>query len=174
MKKLFYPLAALILIAASAFTFFKGQDWTIGSNYSIKFSSSDPSGVFTGLKGAVSFDEKNLGGSKFDVTVDVASINTGNGMQNTHAKSAQWFDAEKYPVIKFTSSQISKSSEGYEAKGTLDLHGVQKEITIPFTFKDNTFSGSFQVNRNDFNLNPDNKKAGSDIKVEVSVPVTKS
>ena len=174
MKKLFYPLAALILIAASAFTFFKGQDWTIGSAYSVKFSSSDPSGAFTGLKGSISFDDKDLGASKFDVSVDVASINTGNGMQNTHAKSAQWFDAEKYPVIKFTSSQISKSSAGYEVKGTLDMHGVQKEITIPFTFKDNTFSGSFQVNRNDFNLNPDNKKAGSDIKVEVKVPVTKS
>jgi len=176
MKRLFYPCLALSLIAASAFTFFRGQDWNIGSNYAIRFStSSDPaSGVFSGLKGSLSFDEKNLATSKFDVAVDVSTINTGNGMQNTHAKSAQWFDAEKFPVIKFTSTEITKTSAGYQAKGTLDMHGVQKEIVIPFTFKDNTFSGSFEVNRTDFKINPDNKKAGEVIKLEVSVPVTKA
>ncbi len=174
MKRLFFPLAAVVVIAASAFTFFKSQNWNIGSNYAIKFTSSDPSGVFTGLKGTVSFDEKDLASSKFDVVVDVASINTGNGMQNTHAKSTQWFDAEKFPVIKFTSSEITKTADGFQAKGTLDLHGVQKEVVIPFTFKDNTFNGSFDIKRSDFNLNPDNKKAGEVIKVDLSVPVTKA
>ena len=174
MKKIIYPLLAVLIVAASAFTFFKGQDWTIGTNYAIRFTSSDPSGAFTGLKGAISFDENNPGASKFDVTLDVSTINTGNGMQNTHAKSAQWFDAEKFPVIKFTSTAISKTATGYAAKGTLDMHGVQKEVTIPFTFKDNTFSGSLEVKRADFNLNPDNKKAGESIKVDISVPVTKA
>lgn len=174
MKKLAFPLAALFLIVSSAFTIYKSQAWKIGDNYSVKFTSTDPSGVFTGLKGTVEFDEKNLKASKFDVTVDVASINTGNGMQNTHAKSAQWFDAEKYPTIKFTSSAISKTANGYEAKGTLDLHGVQKEVAIPFTFQNNTFTGSFEVSREDFNLNPSNAKAGKVIKVDLSVPVSKA
>ncbi len=173
MKKLFYPVAALVILSASAFTVFKAQDWKIGENYSVKFSSSDPSGAFTGLKGSIAFDEKNLGSSKFDVTVDAASINTGNGMQNTHAKSAQWFDVEKYPTIHFTSSALTKTAAGYEAKGTLDMHGVQKEVTIPFTFQNNTFAGTFEVNRDDFNLNPSNGRAGRVIKVEISVPVTK-
>lgn len=173
MKKLFYPAMAFLIISASAFTISNMQDWKIGENYSVKFTSSDPSGVFTGLKGSISFDEKNLGASRFDVTVDVASINTGNGMQNTHAKSAQWFDVEKYPVIKFTSSAISKTAAGYETKGTLDIHGVQKEVTIPFTFQNNSFAGSFDVNRDDFNLNPSNGKAGKVIKVDLVVPVTK-
>lgn len=173
MKKLLYPIAALVIVSASAFTVFKAQDWKIGENYSVKFSSSDPSGVFTGLKGSIAFDEKNPGSSKFDVTVDATSINTGNGMQNTHAKSAQWFDVEKYPAIRFTSSAITKTAAGYEAKGILDMHGVQKEIVIPFTFQNNTFAGSFEVARNDFNLNPSNGKAGKVIKVELSVPVTK-
>lgn len=174
MKKLVFPVAALLLIASSAFTIYKTQSWKIGDNYSVKFTSSDPSGVFTGLKGTVEFDEKNLKASKFDVTVDVASINTGNGMQNTHAKSAQWFDAEKYPVIKYSSSAISKTSSGYETKGVLDIHGVQKEVVIPFTFQNNTFTGSFEVNREDFNLNPSNGKAGKVIKVDLTVPVSKA
>lgn len=173
MKKLLYPVAALLIMTSSAFTVFKAQNWKIGENYSVKFTSKDPSGVFTGLKGDISFDEKNLAASKFNVSVEVATINTGNGAQNNHAKSAQWFDAEKYPLITFTSSSISKATSGYEAKGTLEMHGVKKEVTIPFTFQNNTFTGSFTVNRNDFELNPSNTRTSTELKVDLSVPVTK-
>ncbi len=64
-----------------------------------------------------------------------------------------WFDAEKYPTIKFTSKEITKTSTGYNARGVLDMHGVQKEINLPFTFNDNVFAGSFEVNRLDYNIN---------------------
>ena len=84
MKRLIYPIAALIIMAASAFTVIKSQDWKIGDDYAIKFTSEDPSGVFRGLKGTISFDDKNLASSKFDVSIDVSTINTGNGMKNTH------------------------------------------------------------------------------------------
>ena len=134
MKRLIYPLASLVIITASAFTVIKSQNWTVADGYSVKFTSGDPSGEFTGLKATIDFDENNLAASKFDATIDVASINTGNGMKNTHAKSEKWFDAEKYPVIKFTSSSITKTAAGFEATGTLDIHGVQKQFTMPFTF----------------------------------------
>src|SRR6185369_3894981 len=88
MKKQIYSLAAIVVIIGSAFAFIQSQDWKIAEGYSIKFEAGDPSGEFTGLKGAIKFDEKNLGASKFDVNIDVATINTGNGMKNTHAKGA--------------------------------------------------------------------------------------
>src|ERR1700712_3160574 len=147
MKKFIYPFAAVALLAASAFTVIKSQDWKISDNYSIKFDGGDPSGEFKGLKGTVSFDPANLASSKFDATIDVASINTGNGMKNTHAKSDKWFDAEKYPTIKFTSTSITKTAAGFEAKGTLSIHGVDKEITLPFNFANNTFTASFEIDR---------------------------
>jgi len=152
----------------------KSVDWKIADNYSVKFSGGDPSGEFRGLKGTVSFDENDLAGSKFDVSIDVATINTGNGMKNTHAKSAMWFDAEKFPTIKFTSSAITKTASGYEAKGTLDMHGVQKEITIPFTFTNNVFAGTIEVNRLDYNVNSAEPEHGAaKFKVDINVPVTK-
>ena len=174
MKRLIYPVAAITMIIASAFTVIRSQDWKIGDDYSVKFTSDDPSGVFKGLKGTISFDDKNLASSKFDVSVDVASINTGNGMKNTHAKSEKWLDADKFPLIKFTSSAITSTSSGYEAKGILDFHGVQKEITIPFTFQNNVFSGSFSVNRLDYNINTSEPAHGaSELKVDITVPVSK-
>jgi polyisoprenoid-binding protein YceI len=174
MKKLILPLAAILLIIGSAFTVLNTQDWKIADNYSVKFDGGDPSGQFGGLKGTINFDPNDLANSKFDATIDVASINTGNGMKNTHAKSEKWFDAEKYPTIQFTSSAISKTASGFEAKGILSMHGVQKEIVIPFAFENDVFKGSFTVNRLDYNINTAEPAHGSSsFKVDVSVPVTK-
>jgi polyisoprenoid-binding protein YceI len=174
MKKHSYLLGTLALIVASAFTFIQSQDWKIAEGYSIKFDAGDPSGEFSGLKGTVQFDEKNLATSKFNVTIDVASINTGNGMKNTHAKGENWFNAEKYPTISFTSSSIAKTSSGFEAKGTLEMHGIKKEITLPFTFANNTFAANIEVSRLDFGLDDGrHPKMSPTLKVDISVPVTK-
>lgn len=95
-------------------------------------------------------------------------------MQNTHAKSEKWLDAAKYPVIRFTSKSIRKTDSGFEAAGTLDFHGVQKEIILPFTFINNVFAGSFEVNRLDYNVNTAEPKHGASVlKVTLNVPVTK-
>jgi polyisoprenoid-binding protein YceI len=174
MKKLIFPVIAITIITLSAFTFYQSLDWRISENYSVKFDGGDPSGEFKGLKGAIKFDPNNLAASKFDCTVDVESINTGNGMKNTHAKSDKWLDAAKYPVIRFTSKSITKTASGFEALGTLDFHGVQKEITLPFTFVNNVFAGGFEVNRLDYNVNKEEPDHGASVlKVTLNVPVTK-
>src|SRR5882762_2365010 len=156
MNKLMYPIAAVLILAGSAFTFIAAQTWQISDGYSIAFSSDDASGIFKGFKGTVAFDEQNPAASKFDVTIDVATINTGNGLQNKHAKSDEWFDVAKYPQIHFTSQKIVKAGTGYQVTGDLEVHGVKKAVTIPFTFvrtaKGGQFTGSFTVNRNDFKL----------------------
>jgi polyisoprenoid-binding protein YceI len=170
MKKFFYPIATAIIILASAFTSI-AQDYKISDGYAVKFSAASTSGIFKTLKGDISFDEKNLAASKFNVTIDVASINTGNGLKNTHAKGDKWLDAKKFPVIKFTSKAITKSGNGYNAKGELAMHGVKKEINIPFTFAKNTFAGNFEVNRNDFGIGSPGGKVDDVIKLEVTVPV---
>lgn len=174
MKKSIYPITALVIIVLSAFTTFRSIDWKIAENYSVKFDGGDPSGEFKGLKGTINFDPKDLASAKFNTSIDVASINTGNGMKNTHAKSEKWFDADKYPLITFTSGVISKTSNGYQSTGTLDMHGVQKQVTLPFTFNNNIFEGSFEVNRLDYNINTaEPEHGGAKFKVSISVPVNK-
>jgi polyisoprenoid-binding protein YceI len=174
MKKTIFPAIAAVVIITSGFTFLQSLDWKISDQYSVKFDGGDPSGEFSGLKGTIKFDAANLSASKFDCTIDVATINTGNGMKNTHATSDKWLDAAKYPVIRFTSKSINKTASGFEAKGTLDFHGVQKEITLPFTFVNNVFAGTFEVNRLDYNVNTAEPDHGAKvIKVTLNVPVTK-
>src|ERR1700754_125037 len=177
MNKLIYPIPAVLILAGRAFTFIAGPTWQIAEGYSIAFSSDDASGIFKGFKGTVAFDEQNPATSKFDVTIDVATINTGNGLQNKHAKSEEWFDVAKYPQIHFTSQKIVKAGNGYQVTGDLEIHGVKKATTIPFIFKKTAtggaFTGTFTVNRNDFKLGKPGGDVGEQIKVDISVPVTK-
>jgi polyisoprenoid-binding protein YceI len=174
MKKTIFPAFAMVIIILSAFTFIQSLDWKISDKYSVKFDGGDPSGEFTGLKGTIKFDANNLAESNFDCSIDVETINTGNGMKNTHAKSDKWLDAAKYHVIRFTSKSINKTATGFEAIGTLDFHGVQKEIILPFTFVDNVFAGGFEVNRMDYNVNKEEPNHGGSVfKITLNVPVTK-
>jgi polyisoprenoid-binding protein YceI len=175
MKKALYPIAAVLIVIASAFAFIPTQNYKIAEGYAVKFSGSGATGIFKTLKGDVSFDEKNLGASKFNVSIDVASINTGNGLKNTHAKGEKWFDAKKYPSITFVSKEITKTSSGYAAKGTLEMHGVKKDFAIPFTFAKNgnggTFTGKFNVNRTEFGIGEPGGKVDDVFNLDVTVPV---
>lgn len=166
----------LAIVTLSAFTVNNSTSWQIADGYSIKFEGTDAEGIFKSMEGDIQFDENNLEAAIFSTTIDVASINTGNGMKNKHAVSKKWFDAETYPSITFNSSKFNKTDMGYEVAGTIEIHGTQKEITIPFTFTDNTFKGSFSVNRLDFGVGTMkgmSKKVSNEIKLEITVPVTK-
>jgi polyisoprenoid-binding protein YceI len=175
MNKLLYPLAAAVILVASAFTFVTAQNWQIGDDYNIAFSNDEASGIFKGFKGVIAFDDNNPAASKFDVTIDVATINTGNAMQNKHAKSDEWFDATKYPTIHFVSTKITKTASGYQVAGNLQLHGVTKPVTIPFTFKHTgatgTFAGSFTVNRSDYQIGKPGGEVPEPVKIDLTVPV---
>jgi polyisoprenoid-binding protein YceI len=175
MKNIIYPSAITAIIGLSAFITITSPDWTIVEGYSVKFISDHPTGVFERMRGTIVFDPKDPSTASFNVSVDVASINCGNGMQNRHAKSAKWFDAEKYPAITFVSERVTKSATGYEATGKLSMHGVTQELTIPFTFATNAgggaFTGTFSVTRSAFNIGEPGGKVPDMMKLEVSVPV---
>ncbi|MBL7829863.1 MAG: YceI family protein [Saprospiraceae bacterium] len=176
--KLNNKISVTVLIGAfimlSAFAINNAMNWQIQSGYSIKFSGKDIEGDFEKISGEIAFDANNLPNSKMNVNIDVTSIATGNWLKNRHAKSDKWFNAEKFPIINFTSSNFTKSNNGYLVHGILDMHGVKKLITIPFTFQKNLFNGSFKVNRVDYgvgNLEGMSKKVSNEINITISVPV---
>ena len=176
MKKTILSIFALGFLA-TVFAMTLSTNWAIGEKYSIAFSTSGVSGIFKTFTGSISFEEQNLAASRFDLSIDVNSINTGNGMQNKHAKGTDWFDAAKYPTIKFTSKKFVKSGASYQVTGDLQMHGVTKELTVPFQFKKAgagaVFSGNFKVNRNDFKIGDKGGEVGDMVDLTVSVPVVK-
>ncbi len=93
---------------------------------------------------------------------DISSIDTGNGDRDTHLKSADFFDAEKYPAITFKSTSVEKDGSDYIVKGDLTVKDVTKSIKLNAEFGGiatdpwgNTKAGftlSGKINRTEFGL----------------------
>ena len=96
MKKIFYPLVAGVLLVTSAFVSIVQTEWKIKDDFSIKFISKDPSGIFKEFTGTIKFDEADLATSKFDLSIAVSSISTGNGMMNKKCRA----DLLKSDILK--------------------------------------------------------------------------
>lgn len=176
MKTINYLFVVGALVLFSAFTITSTMNWKVSEKHSVKFSGTEVEGVFKTLKGDVSLDQSDLAASKLSFTIDVNSINTGNGMKNKHAVSDKWFDAEAYPTITFKSSKVFKEGDQMKVTGTMKIHGISKEMTIPFSFNDNTIKTEFSVKRLDFKVGTMkgmSKKVSDKISLDVTIPLTK-
>jgi polyisoprenoid-binding protein YceI len=87
-------------------------------------------GEFSVVTGTLEYDAAAPEKSSVIASIDVASINTREEKRDTHLKSADFFDAEKFPKIEFKSTSVSKKGDGLEVKGDLTMHGVTKSVTL--------------------------------------------
>lgn len=149
------------------------QEWKISPKYKIEFSSDDVSGIFEEFSGDVTFDPANLENGKFVFVIKIGSISTGNFLKNSHAKGKDWFEADKYPNIKFISNSFSKTAEGFLVKGYLQMHGVSKLVSIPFTFVDKTLKANFSVDRTDYGVGDPDNGVSKTIKIVATIPLKK-
>jgi polyisoprenoid-binding protein YceI len=73
--------------------------------------------------------------SSVEFTIKTASIDTNNEGRDKHLRSADFFDAEKFPEITFKSTKVvAKGKDKFDVTGPLTMHGVTKEVTLPVTF----------------------------------------
>ena len=111
MKKINLTILVVATMLLFAFTINKALNWQIKDGYDLKFSGTKVEGNFEKIKGDIVFEENDLENSKFDLKIEVESIATGNWLKSRHARGDDWFDAEKYPNIKFVSNKFSKTME---------------------------------------------------------------
>ena len=100
------------------------------------FGTSTNRGRFDKKEGTVQFDRAAKTG-KVDITIDVASINTGTGPFNSHIKSAEILDAEKFPTARFVGDKfVFTGDKVSEVSGMFTLMGK----TLPLTLKATQFN----------------------------------
>lgn len=138
-------------------------------------------GGFSEFKGEFDFDPAKPEAIKASVTIPVKSVSTGNQKRDDHLRAADFFDAEKFPEIKFESTAVEKSGEGYVIKGRLTIKETTKDVSIPVTINGpvqdpwgNTragIEGSFKLNRKDYGLNFDGRLANGGMVVANEVTV---
>ncbi len=105
---------------------------TIGFNISIA-GFTKVTGKFTEYDIAIDWNDSNLDSCSISAVIDVSSINTGIPDRDEHLRTADFFDVQAYPDIEFVSDKIRRVIENnFEADGKLTMHGVTKDITLPF------------------------------------------
>lgn len=168
-------LTVISLLILSGYVSAAITSWRIAEGYHIRFDGKYAHGSFRKMEGSIRFDPAHPDESRFEVSVDVASIDTGIDLKNKHAKSDKWFDAEKYPRILFMSQSVARTDTGFVVRGELELKGIKKEVAIPFAFRSagdqHFFYGRFKVDRGDFGIGKVHGKDSDSTAVEVSVPV---
>src|SRR5215813_8529157 len=92
-------------------------------------------GRFTSFEGKILYDDKDVTKSSVNVTIKTASITTDVTNRDNDLKSANYFDVEKFPEITFQSKAVEKKGNDLVAHGTLTIHGVAKEVDMPFEMK---------------------------------------
>src|SRR5580692_10135679 len=90
---------------------------------------SNVRGQFTGVSGTLTYNEGDLAQSHVEASIDVATIDTRDPQRDTHLKSADFFDVEKFPTLTFKSSRVTRAADGgVIVAGPLTIHGVTREV----------------------------------------------
>jgi polyisoprenoid-binding protein YceI len=121
-------------------------------------------GQFTDIQGTVDFDEQTPAKSKIDVKIGAASVNTREEKRDAHLKSPDFFDADKYPYLRFKSKKVQVASENTgRVIGDLTIRDVTHEIVLdveyngaqksPWGTHNAGFSATAKINRKDWDLN---------------------
>lgn len=88
-------------------------------------------GEFGKVTGSVTFNPQNPTASEVDAEIDVQSISTHEPQRDAHLKSADFFDIDNHPVIRFKSKKVEQTSpNSYKVTGDLTIHGATREAVL--------------------------------------------
>lgn len=152
---------------------------------------SKTKGIFKNVSSSITYDAKNLGSSRLEATIDVASIDTGNEKRDEHLKSADFFDAQSFPSITFKSQKMMRDKSGkLIVSGILTIKNISKQVQLPVQLTKEIkdpygqirmgFETALKINRKEYNLKFDSKLAdgslivGDEVSIEIQGEVLKT
>ncbi len=97
---------------------------------------SEVTGTFKEFEGTVAASQEDFSDAIIDVQIKAKSINTESNDRDNHLRSADFFDAEKYPILAFKSTEVhSKGNHKLVITGDLTLRGITKQVVLDAKFK---------------------------------------
>jgi polyisoprenoid-binding protein YceI len=121
-------------------------------------------GQLAKVAGVLTLDESELTRSHVDAVIEAASLETWEAQRDTHLKSSDFFDVEKFPTLTFKSTHISLVRDGELAvEGGLTIHGVTRKVVFsvqgptpptkdPWGNTRVAVSATAKINRKDYGL----------------------
>lgn len=120
-------------------------------------------GQFGEFAGTAHLDTADPAGSSVSLTIQVASVDTGTADRDGHLRSPDFFDADAFPTMSFTSTSVERDEDGvWQVTGDLTIKDATHTVTIPFEEVGSArdpfgnvrvgFEGGTTINRKDWGL----------------------
>lgn len=109
---------------------------TIGFTVPIAGGITKVRGKFMDFQLYMDYIDQDMTASTVKFVIQATSIDTGIADRDSHLRSADFFEVEKYTEITLESSSIRKAGQGYLLNGSLTMHGITKSVSIPFKVTD--------------------------------------
>ena len=170
-----------LLVSSTAFAAFSALKLdTVHSKVSFTAATVifDVDGEFGKFDVSIDGDPKKPETVNVEANIDVASLNTNNEKRDNHLKSPDFFDAGKYPMIRFASTGVKTKGSQLVVTGNLTMHGVSKLVRIPFKVAKGkngagvdttTYKGKLTIDRNDYGIGTDSIAAKISLEDEVEI-----
>jgi len=166
-----------MLVLAAACGNAMAADYEVGKGSTLGFSGTfqgeEFRGSFTKFEARISYDPAHVESSKFDVTVDLASVGTGDKDRDDALPGSDFFNIGKFPSAHFVTRQFRKAGDEVIAEGTLTMKGVSKPVELTVKFAANGTGGvldvSTHVDRLDFDIGSGEYADTSTIANEVQI-----
>ena len=142
-------------------------------------------GDFTQTAGSLTLDPRNAAADTLDVTIQTASVATTNAKLDDELRDPTWFDAAKFPTIRFRSTKVTPTGPGRaDVSGDFTLHGVTRPLVLHAVFngaganvmsKAYTvgFEGSGVIRRSDYGVTKYVPLVGDEVRVTISAAFEK-
>lgn len=120
-------------------------------------------GSFTEFTGSFDLNGSDWSASSAQVTIQVASVDTGNEQRDGHLRTNDFFDAPNHPEITFTSTRVEQTADDtFAVTGDLTIKGITRPVTVDFVYAGSAvdpfgntrvgFEGSTTINRSGFGI----------------------
>jgi polyisoprenoid-binding protein YceI len=144
--------------------------------FTVEWSNEPFSALFRRWNANVDFDPNDLAHARATVTVDLASESSGEPDFDSGIKGAEGFQTTQFPAARFVSTSfIRKSANSYAAEGSLVLHGLSRDVTLPFTLsisgRTAHMTGKAHVLRTEFGVGQGEWAAPSPVARDVTITV---
>ena len=144
----------------------KAATWNVAPTSQLLFHFTQTgmsiTGKFERFDTRIEFDPNHPEDGRIDVMIDIASLDTQNAERDATLRSAELFDAEKFPRAQFSADKIRVAAAGqYEAAGTLTIRDITLPLVLPFALqlenddeggRNASASGMVAISRRDFGL----------------------
>ncbi len=175
------PRAATALIFILVNAAAAASDWIVIKNRSQLGFVATYDGVgftarFENFDAGIRFDPKQLETGRFDVVVDISSVNSDSADRDQGMLEPEWFDMKQFPKARFVSTDLRRTGAGtFAVAGRLTIKNITRDFVLPFEWSESVtgarLQGKADTRRTDFEIGTGDWKTDPIIGFEVKILV---